>query len=51
MEGFKKNGILMNNKKNVIHGMLMSSKKNASWNIRTRLGRTTFECELGVART
>jgi hypothetical protein len=28
MEGFKKNGILMNNKKNAIHGMLMSSKKN-----------------------
>jgi hypothetical protein len=29
MEGFKKNGILMSNKKNATHGMWMSNKKNA----------------------
>jgi hypothetical protein len=30
MEKFKKNCILMNNKKNATHGMLMNSKKNAT---------------------
>ncbi len=29
MERFKKNGILMNDKKNAINGMLMTNKKNA----------------------